>query len=520
MLPIPVIDIFAGPGGLGEGFSSVSDTYGNPFFDIVLSIEKDPDAYNTLKLRAFFRSFRNNVPKEYYHYLRGKISRSELFDRYPDNTAAADRRVWLAELGGRSYPPDILSDKILQSLSGSNLWILVGGPPCQAYSTIGRSRRTRENPEVFDSDPRHYLYQEYLRILANHLPPIFIMENVKGLLSAKLNGKFILEQILDDLRNPTKNNININKRSGLGVAEKYQLFPLSKPYQFPNQSSDFVIKMTRHGIPQDRHRFIIIGIREDFKILPRLLEKSDLTFSVNQVIGDLPKLRSSLSSKYVSEKSWAQVLYDIRESSWFQESSNKLKKEMISSLIRINDTLSTGGNFVRSYKEPKYMPGWFVDKNLNGVCNHKSRSHMPSDIIRYFFASCFAHVYKKSPLLKDFPEELLPNHKNVSQAMLNKNLFFDRFRVQLRNNPATTITSHISKDGHYYIHYDPKQSRSLTVREAARIQTFPDNYYFEGPRTSQYQQVGNAVPPLLARSIAEIVSSIFSEITGMSKEKD
>jgi DNA (cytosine-5)-methyltransferase 1 len=137
---------------------------------------------------------------------------------------------------------------------------------------------------------------------------------------------------------------------------------------------------------------------------------------------------------------------------------------------------------------------------------------MASDLHRYFFAAVFAKVYRKSPTLADFPPELLPEHDNVHDAVHTPK-FNDRFRVQVRDKPATTITSHISKDGHYYIHYDPLQCRSLTVREAARIQTFPDNYFFEGNRTQQYHQVGNAVPPLLAREIALIVA----EVLGKSK---
>jgi DNA (cytosine-5)-methyltransferase 1 len=147
---------------------------------------------------------------------------------------------------------------------------------------------------------------------------------------------------------------------------------------------------------------------------------------------------------------------------------------------------------------------------LGGVCNHETRGHIPEDLRRYFFSAVFASATDpaRSPLLQDFPSSLLPDHKNVGEA-LKQTKFNDRFRVQVAGRPSTTVVSHISKDGHYYIHYDPTQCRSLTVREAARLQTFPDNYFFEGPRTEQYHQVGNAVPPLLAHQIAKIVADLF-----------
>ena len=152
---------------------------------------------------------------------------------------------------------------------------------------------------------------------------------------------------------------------------------------------------------------------------------------------------------------------------------------------------------------------WFHDERISGVLNHQSRSHMNSDIHRYLFCSVFAQQHHRAPKLSDFPDELLPNHKNVDKGKIG--LFSDRFRVQLRDSPATTVTSHISKDGHYYIHYDPTQCRSLSVREAARLQTFPDNYFFEGNVTQQYHQVGNAVPPLLARQLADTVYRIMEK---------
>ena len=129
---------------------------------------------------------------------------------------------------------------------------------------------------------------------------------------------------------------------------------------------------------------------------------------------------------------------------------------------------------------------------------------MTSDLQRYMFCAAFSELYKSrtipSPTKKHFPEELAPNHKSWESGR-----FADRFRVQFRGRASSTVTSHMSQDGHFFIHYDPSQCRSLTVREAARLQTFPDNYFFEGNQTQQYIQVGNAVPPYLALNIASIV---------------
>lgn len=156
-------------------------------------------------------------------------------------------------------------------------------------------------------------------------------------------------------------------------------------------------------------------------------------------------------------------------------------------------------------KIPSHLYDWYYENHPSCVLNHSTRGHMTSDLLRYAFSAAFTQLSGGiSPKAKDFPAALAPEHENWDSGS-----YADRFRTQARNKYATTITSHISKDGHYFIHYDPKQCRSLTVREAARLQTFPDNYFFEGNRTQQYVQVGNAVPPYLARQIGEIVMGIL-----------
>ena len=527
---IPIIDLFAGPGGLGEGFMSLKDNEGKSVFDIKLSIEKDENAHKTLTWRSFYRQFEKAgkpIPKEYYQaYQATKLAEREqliedTLDKYPEGKKA-EKEAWLCELGNPKFPSQLIDARITEGIKGSRDWLLIGGPPCQAYSLAGRSRVGGIKAE----DHRVFLYKEYLRIIAIHHPAVFVMENVKGLLSAKVNGEKMFDCILNDLQDPSSVFEKAN-------SPKYKVYSLStKPESIdifgkPNykDNKDFLIQAEEFNIPQKRHRVILLGIREDIDTIPSILKRGDKELDIKSIIGDLPKLRSGLGRSIISSKTidgkkkrtykneidsdenWLQYISDIREEvySWngFQ-TNRKLNKLKASSAGK-------GSEFVKCKTPHANNPlkHWYFDDKLKGACNHETRTHLLEDLRRYFFASTYAEKYKRFPRLRDYEkydDQLMPDHVSATSGK-----FADRFRVQISDTAATTITSHISKDGHYFIHYDPKQCRSLTVREAARIQTFPDNYLFCGPRTAQYHQVGNAVPPYLAFQISEIVSEIFNK---------
>jgi len=506
--PYKVIDVFAGPGGLGEGFAALSQKPGKSSFKLALSIEKDPEAHSTLLLRSFYRQFSpENVPKEYWSYAKGEITKAALFELYPQQTQAASAEAQRIELG--KTPHLEVKNLISQRLNGSEKWVLVGGPPCQAYSLVGRARMKKNNPD-FEDDVRHFLYKEYLRIIADHRPPVFVMENVKGILSAQHSGANIIESILSDLRKPC---VAVSgRKSGLG----YKLFSLVYN-KLPEdcKPEDFLVRAELYGIPQARHRMLILGVRDDINITPGILQKSEAT-SVAQAIGDLPKIRSRVSKEPDTLELWQEILGSISSAGWYREGrKNDLLptiKKMDSALAEIRkQDLMTGAETMSYTGTPGIFAEWYRHGCDGTVTNHAGRSHMRSDLHRYLFSASFAAANGRTAHLKDFPKSLLPKHTNVQEGVKN-NHFSDRFRAQVGGNPSTTITSHISKDGHYFIHYDPSQCRSLTVREAARLQTFPDSYKFEGGRTSQYHQVGNAVPPLLSMKVAVIVHDILNRM--------
>lgn len=508
---IPIIDIFAGPGGLGEGFSAFQAQKDESAFKIKLSVEKDEFAHKTLELRAFYRQFSSkDVPVDYYKYLRGEMKKEELFQKYSDEYSHAQKEAWLAELGKTDR--ELVNSRILEALSGAKNWVLIGGPPCQAYSLAGRSRMRNVNPWKYARDHRHQLYKEYLQILADHKPPIFVMENVKGLLSSQrtiTKKENTFDLILSDLRNPS------NAIYGNASSLSYKLFSIS--HESPEKPEDinpedFVVRSEEYGIPQARHRIIILGIRSDIcEKKPDTLKKSKKHIPIEAVIGDLPKLRSGLSKGQDTFENWRDTILEIKDAEWLKSIPPELKTSLLSTLKRVGTNIYRGGPFIPYITGPDEHSYWYVDGKLGGACNHETRAHIREDLHRYFFAAVFANKYGKPAKLNDFPSELLPKHENVKVDSKNT-IFNDRFRVQISGRPSTTVVSHISKDGHYYIHYDPSQCRSLTVREAARLQTFPDNYFFEGNRTQQYHQVGNAVPPLLANKIAEIVYKVFQDM--------
>jgi DNA (cytosine-5)-methyltransferase 1 len=631
-----IIDVFAGPGGLGEGFSAYKDDSGNFPFQIKISVEMEQFAHKTLRLRAFTRYFTHRnikLPKIYFDYISGtnKLLGKLLEFRSWGPVTENDKRDW-KYISPEFYCPDEFQEaKVLyklnwkhtilaiekaiyearrmtlgphekdihkaiqEQISEDTPTILIGGPPCQAFSTVGRSRRKGHvtnnvvtndgTPAVWDqdNDGRTWLYKEYIKIINDFEPDIFIMENVRGMLSAKVEGEggekvHVWKQIFSDLNKPS--NVLGKKSSKL----EYDIYSLATDSKFTGNSdelitlnsADFVLNAKYYGIPQARERVILLGVRKniskalgkDFVAMLSKIDKEQQQTHVSDAIGDLPILRSGVGrQEHVFNGVDSPVKSGVKKADEFNFWNNELKKKLNDVIIRLqkssnshqqkvwdilnlayashaelakksrNFTDVTGKTFkstnesinqfsdltfsrlatgTRSKAESEYvdqLKKWYAPEGPKKlVLNHETRTQMDSDLCRYIYSSSYSLIVpgegeRINPRLPELEEVGLDpkGHKN-------KESFLDRFRTQIWNKPATTITSHISKDGHYYIHPDPSQMRSFTVREAARIQTFPDNYFFEGPRTAQFIQVGNAVPPLLAYQIACKVNSLFSLI--------
>ena len=524
---IKVIDLFAGCGGLGEGFASVRRGP-NAAFEPVLSVEKEVPACDSLILRTFFRQF-VEVPEDYYLYLKGEISKDDLFGRYQYEYISDTKAVLKLELNDDPEDARSLNNQIKNQIGKQKAWVLVGGPPCQAYSSSGRSRNKGSKTYIPENDHRHFLYRHFLDVVAKNAPPVFLMENVTGLLTAKVGGEPMFMRICNDLENPGKAVGSNSSDSNFNLG--YRLFPLTQEasfdlfHKFEEKPSSYVVDASQYGVAQARNRVFLLGVRTDLKQGPKLLRKHDKKYSVYDFIGDLPKLRSGLSKQRDSKEGWLNAVGDILTATWFTDLGRLEREETRTYIKNIISGIrcpkaDRGGRFVKNRSKPKALREWFYDPKLVGACNHDARSHMASDLHRYMFMA--AETMRREDLhlkmgvqfsnvtLADFPEKLLPDHDNVTKNPDKAKIAFpDRFKVQRRFSPSSTVVSHLRSDGHYFIHYDPEQCRSLTVREAARLQSFPDNFFFEGSRSDAYQQIGNAVPPYLAQQIAVVIQDLL-----------
>lgn len=410
------IDLFAGAGGLSEGFLQAG-------FRPIAHVEMDKYAAKTLETRSAYYYLKNTGNLALYKkYLSKQINRNEFMKQIP---ASVTKTVINQTLSNETLPSVFKTiDSVIKMRGIKNIDVIVGGPPCQAYSIVGRAQSSHMGTPMED-DPRNYLYKLYGRFLKKYQPRMFVFENVTGIETAQ--GGTIWKNLQKYL-----------KRVGYEIECREQ------------NAQNF-------GVLQNRRRMIIVGwLKNSGLAYPDFVrEKSDAV--VNDLFTDLPKLHPGESNNTYSKK---------RPSRYVTETGIRTKDDVLT----LQNCRPNIERDIRIYE--KVIELWND--------GHKRLNY------------------------NDLPEEL-KTHRN-------RRSFIDRFKiVEGDEHFCHTILAHLSKDGHYFIHPDIDQHRSITVREAARIQSFPDNYYFEGSRTSQFVQIGNAVPPLMARGIAE---GIFAQLQG------
>jgi len=414
-----VLDMFAGAGGLTEGF------FRNDF-NIVSHIEMNTHAARTLETRALYHALvEKGHPDIYYRYYNQEMTRDDFLEECT-SVGIPDPGVINCELSRATE--DLIVKQVygrLAEIGRDEVDVIIGGPPCQAYSLIGRGR----DPESMRNDPRNHLYLHYLRFINEFEPEIFVFENVPGLISAR-NG----EVYSDFLR-------RIDRLGYYTHAEPQIL-----------NARDF-------GVLQNRRRIIFIGWKKDRNSEYPVFECDESRHRVWNVLRDLPELEPG--------------------------------------------TGTDGPQSYRAVRPCEYLRKYEIRNGQKYVRHHIARSHIDRDREIYRIAIRMWNNSQRRLRYNELPENL-KTHKNQSS-------FRDRFKVVDGDGLSHAVVAHLSKDGHYFIHPDIRQARSLTVREAARLQSFPDNYLFEGPRTAQYVQIGNAVPPLMATGVAREIRSLLEK---------
>lgn len=378
----PVVDLFAGAGGFSEGFSSVLDASGNRRFGDVLSIEKEDNPHRTLLFRHFFNYFPpGEAPDDYYDFLALRISETDLIDRRRKAWEHAERHVLKISLGPETRQR--VRREVAGFLNGRKKWVLIGGPPCQVYSIAGRSSMAGRSD--FDSDERHTLYMEYRKVIADHQPPVFVMENVKGLLSASIENNPAALRIMRDLSRPSDHLV-------------YQLHSFShgKIPEGEKNPKLFLVRAEEHGIPQSRHRVFIAGIRSDIVTKMRPLKKY-ASATVHETIGNLPPVRSRLSSMPDSSDAWMSEIQKVfcMCSGLPENAAEKLRESSLLPFehVGLHNEKISDHEILRNLR----------DSRVNILCMHQARSHMASDLRRYFYSAFFAKKLEKVRYWLIFP---------------------------------------------------------------------------------------------------------------------
>ena len=429
------IDLFAGAGGLSEGFIRAG-------FEPIAHIEMKKEACDTLRTRASYHYLKSinkiDIYKDYLLHKQEKEDGEKLWKQIPEDVI---NTIIQSEIGEKTI--DGLFEKIDKLIKNKQLDLIIGGPPCQAYSVAGRARKG----QAMANDPRNELYKFYIQFIDRYKPKMFVFENVLGIKTAKGGEPF------KDLQKRVRELDNFN----------YEIEAI------PQIASDF-------GVLQRRQRMIIIGWK-----------KSDKGKSTKY--GHYPNLNDyKINNQF-------ETLRDLFSDLPIRTAGDGKLCECV--------------KYTKPISEMTYLQEYGLrDNDFNFTTQHIARPTNLNDREIYYWA---IKKFLKSGKQLSYKKDVPPDH----QKHKNKETFDNRFSVVNPYGLSHTVVAHIAMDGHYYIYptLNPtiENVRSITIREAARLQSFPDDYYFEGSRSAAFMQIGNEVPVIMAQKIAEAILKQLSQ---------
>lgn len=456
------IDLFAGAGGLSIGFS-------NSDFHLLMANDIDNQALTTLRHNLKLIHPQTDVNKiihgditEIYKNLKVTAVKEKLIGH---KTIITNKSIQIKKKAPEEYSDEVV--EYLNSLTECD--VIIGGPPCQGFSMIGRSKRGNliDRTKGFIDDPRNSLFAYYLKFVEKLNPKLVLIENVKGLKSASDYEELIKSSLINTGKSYDVESVLLNAK-------------------------DF-------GIPQNRERIFFIGIRKDLcrkynfsaKVLIEAILKNKNKTNINIIdaIFDLPEISANPLPNNYDEKNSIEF-YNKRS---FGKNISELNYK---DLINKGKSTKYRNEINKLNNKINHIPA--------KLYNHKARYHNQNDL----------KIYKalKQGKYLNHPENKLALDLINKNKVLNRNKigFFDKYFKLNENTVSKTIIAHLETDGNSYVH--PRQNRSITPREAARLQSFPDWYFFTGSLRNQFKQIGNAVPPRLASIIAKEFSKVLRKL--------